>query len=199
MKRSCIAAMILLLTAASASAATLATYTHNYGNGAGQVDPAGQDALGNGYVTVLDTATTTGYKRFADSFDFSAVHASSISQFNLTLTYTGVGAYVFGLGEKWSVRPGGTTSYSAFNLPSGNGSQSASQTFTITSSTDTFSAMAASKNFFFWLAEDTIGADSFKLSSATLSITGAVPEPESYALFVAGLGLIGTMAYRRRN
>jgi hypothetical protein len=36
------------------------------------------------------------------------------------------------------------------------------------------------------------------ISEGLVTITSAVPEPESYAMFLAGLGLMGTIA-RRRN
>lgn len=42
-----------------------------------------------------------------------------------------------------------------------------------------------------------IGDEAWKLNSA--SITAAVPEPESYAMFLAGLGLMGAIARRRKN
>ncbi|WP_300320247.1 PEP-CTERM sorting domain-containing protein [Accumulibacter sp.] len=198
MKKTMFAAAILALPLAiggAASAATLATYTHNYGNGVGQVDPVGNDVLSNGYVTVSDQST----ERFSDSFDFSSLSFSSISKFDLKLTYSDVGTYtdyvIFKTGEYWSARPGGTDNYSAFNLPASTGDKTI--TLAVTSSTDTFASMVTNKNFFFWFAEDTGGADAFKLKSAELTIAGVVPEPEAYAMLLVGFGLIGTIARRR--
>lgn len=42
-----------------------------------------------------------------------------------------------------------------------------------------------------------IGDEAWRLNSA--SITAAVPEPESYAMFLAGLGLMGAVARRRKS
>jgi hypothetical protein len=39
----------------------------------------------------------------------------------------------------------------------------------------------------------------FTSSFAITDITPAVPEPETYAMFMAGLGLMGFMARRRKN
>lgn len=40
--------------------------------------------------------------------------------------------------------------------------------------------------------------DTFKLGVVSINSVTAVPEPESYAMLLAGLGLIGTIAVRRR-
>jgi hypothetical protein len=38
-----------------------------------------------------------------------------------------------------------------------------------------------------------------KFGAVSFSSVSAVPEPESYAMFLAGLGLVGTIALRRRK
>ena len=42
------------------------------------------------------------------------------------------------------------------------------------------------------------GLGSLKVDDVQISVT-AVPEPETYAMMLAGLGLMGTIARRRKN
>jgi PEP-CTERM motif len=61
----------------------------------------------------------------------------------------------------------------------------------------------------FLFAYDTVGPDqhpnqltqyeSWNIGSATVSSVSAVPEPETYAMMLAGLGLMGTIARRRKQ
>jgi len=44
-------------------------------------------------------------------------------------------------------------------------------------------------------AKGTAGTDSSRFSA---TITAAVPEPETYAMLMAGLGVLGTVVRRRR-
>jgi hypothetical protein len=200
MKKGYVVALVLglsLMLGMTASAAPIITYTHNYGNGAGQFNPGGNDVLSNGYVTVSDQSSD----RFNDSFSFSGLSYSSIDHFDLTLTYSGVSGHFFGLGENWFVRPGGTPDqYTLFEL--GTSSNAVSQTFRIDSSlAPEFNSMVGANNFFFWFAEDTLGADSFKLHSASLTVDGeaGTPVPEPGTMMLLGSGLVGLAGWGRKK
>jgi hypothetical protein len=184
-----------LLAAGSVGAAPLASYTHNYGNGAGQVDPGGTDLLGDGFVRVSDQSAV----RFSDGFNFSALAFSTIDSFDLTLTFADINGGLFGLLEAWYARPGGTTTTGPFRLNS-VGSTLTSQTFRIDSSLDPqFGQMVAARNFFFWFAEGSLGPDEFRLTSAQLTVNGTVPEPGSLALVGAALAGLGLTRRRSRT
>jgi PEP-CTERM motif len=189
-------AAAVLLAAGTAWSAPIASYTHNYGNGSGQVDPGGTDALGDGYVTVSDRSSV----RFSDAFDFSGLAYTTIDSFDLTLTFAEtVGRFVLPL-ELWFARPGGTPDqYGSFQL-NAVGTTATSQTFRIDETLDPeFAQMLAAENFFFWFAEETLGRDDFRLVSAKLDINGTVPEPGSLALVGASLAGLALVRRRRRT
>ena len=73
---------------------------------------------------------------------------------------------------------------------------------------DDFGANFSTDDYSFHVnAGDTFGFRMFSIDSAFGSATGsasnfevtAVPEPETYAMFMAGLGILGFMARRRKN
>ena len=66
-----------------------------------------------------------------------------------------------------------------------------------TTSTMTFTATSASEVLSFLAKGTTPGAPPFLLLDS-VSLTAAVPEPETWAMLLGGLGLVGFMARRRR-
>lgn len=194
-----------LIVAASASATPLVSYAHNYGNAAGQVAPGGEDKLFNGYVKVQDEDPQT-YDRFNDHFKFGDLNFSKIDYFELTVQYANTNDrnFIF-FPEHWYLRPGAADEIDLFSLK--RVANKTSTTFRIDADLPQFADMVTDKDFYFWLAEDDLFDNSFKLYSATLAIYGqaaaavpaaAVPEPAAPALFGLGLAALG-LARRRKN
>jgi hypothetical protein len=202
MKKGYVVALALglsLMLGMTASAAPIITYTHNYGNGAGQFDPGGNDVLSNGYVTVSDQSSD----RFNDSFNFSGLSYSSIDHFDLTLSFSDTNRNLWGLPlELWYARPGGTPDqYTSFKL-NAVGNSPSSQTFVIDSSlVPEFSQMVAAENFYFWFAEDGLLSNTFKLYSASLTVDGeaGTPVPEPGTMMLLGSGLVGLAGWGRKK
>ena len=196
MKKSLVVTALFVLALAmggtAVAAVTTQTTVHSYGNSAGQVDPAGTDILGNGFVTVADNSSTL----FSDSFSFSSFGYSSITSLVLTLNYSGVAGY-----ENWFTHAGYGETFATASLPANIGSPIRAYTFDSTSNSSTFSAMVTGKSLNLLFSEATPGDDKFQLNSASLAVTGvpAVPEPETYAMLMVGLGLIGTIACRNKQ
>ncbi len=189
--------------AGMAPAATLGTFTHNYGSAPGRIDPGGNDLLSRSFVTVNDRSTG----RFFDSFDFSSLSYSSITSIALSLQFTRAGpsGSILVPTELWAVRIQGSSSGAflddQFAFLSDAGSP---QTTTISAATDillvnAFANSLATKSLAFWFSEFTTGGDNFRLSSATLTVNGvaAVPLPAGGLLLVGALAGLG--ALRRRK
>ncbi len=87
-----------------------------------------------------------------------------------------------------------------------SGSSTSSQTFSATPSgaywtdwsTHSMSFVADSSSVTFQFKDVNPTTNGFDVGLDNVSVT-AVPEPETYALFMAGLGLMGFMARRRKN
>ncbi|MDO9639504.1 MAG: VPLPA-CTERM sorting domain-containing protein [Pseudotabrizicola sp.] len=195
-----------LLSPASAATVQLGSFTHNYGSNPGNVNPGGTDALSGNYVTVSDQSSG----RFFDSFNFSALQiGATVESLALTLAFSGAGPNgLFGLAETWRVRVQGSNSGASFDdyfavLRDPN----SPQTFTLSAATDTgwinaFATSLLTGTLTFWFSEETLGADNFKLTSASLAVYGTpapsvVPLPAGGFLLIGALG--GLAALRRRK
>lgn len=199
-----IVAALGLSTQADAAPVLLNSYLHAYGTNAGHLDPAGSDQLGADFVEVNDGSAT----RFSDAFDFSALAYDSLSSFDLTLSFMGVGPSV-APSELWSVRVQGASPANSVDdlFTVLIGSNWTTQTVTVSAATDllavnAFAQSLASKSFAFWFSEFTNGRDKFILASAKLDVYGTaaptgVPLPASGAMLLGGLG--GLTAWRRRK
>jgi hypothetical protein len=192
-----------LALASTAPAATLGTFTHNYGNDTGQFDPNGNDVLSHGFVTVSDQSSA----RFNDSFDFSSLSYSSINSLALTLTFSRAGPSFFFVlpTELWAVRIQGSNPAGFLDDQFAFLSDAASpQTTTISAATDNFLVNAfaqsvATQSLAFWFSEFSFGGDNFRLASATLTVDGvaAVPLPAGGLMLMGALAGLG--ALRRRK
>lgn len=199
-----------LLVATDASAATLGVYTHDYGNGAGQVDPGGDDVLGDGYVVVGDhggnSAANNDPGEFTDTFDLTELSDDTIESYELTLSFSLAGPSIRP-NEAWLVQFQGSDGLDTMDddfalLRSGASPQTI--TFNVTSDPvtngDAFENSLVTGLFTFGFGEMTSGFDSFVLNSATLTVNGTpapVPLPAGGLLLLGGLS--GLAAFRRRK
>lgn len=128
--------------------------------------------------------------------------------FNATGVVLGdiTGLSVFGGGTLQAVVPGADTPFGTFNFGinctscanGGPGQQNDPMTFKVLNALESDFALLStggSPNAYF--AADLIKTEG-GATGAVGAITAAVPEPETYALMLAGIGMMGFMAKRRR-
>lgn len=201
---------LLLLSAALVSGSVFAapvllgTVAKDYGSDPGKDTWAGQagtcDTLNANSITITDTGS--GCQRFWDTFDFSAFDYDSIDHFELTLTYSDIGAPGLCIGsctgERWAMRPASSGTVGSSNQTaylSQVGATPTTTTFTISNSNyaDVFSTIVNQGVFHLWFAESSAGTDTFNLYNASLGVFGettVVPLPAAVWLFGSALGLL---------
>ena len=164
----------------------------------------------SGAVLANGIEVTAGYDGSAyDTSYFTLANTSAWNFSNIVFTSVGDGGQA-----SWSWGDVGAGSSATNYFYGVNGFQydyddtyrGNNQTYTLTgtlnghSVTATFSpASNASGGFVGFLGNDINGYESDANVSATVASIQAVPEPETYAMMLAGLGLVGALARRRKS
>ena len=129
------------------------------------------NTFADGVQSEIEAATAIVKGAFFDTYEFSLTTASTITSFFTNNVPT----------------TALTGTYSLFSTSGLVKSGSFSESFT---------ENLAAGDYSFFVA----GSSGMKAGSYTLAATvAAVPEPETYALFLAGLGAVGFLAARRRS
>lgn len=198
--------ILLAAAALCASMAANAAVTGSLGGGSGTFLQLSTAGLSGGSVATLSGGTVyTQDQPFADIpaggiFGGNFLAAGPTSGAPATLSFTGTGvdyiSFLWGSPDTYNALTvtstgGFVQTFSAMSLGFAvtNGNQSFSQYVQ-------FSGLAGSK--ITALSFDNIpSTDAFE--TANYSVTTPVPEPETYALLLAGLGAVAFVARRRRN
>ncbi len=135
-----------------------------------------------GTYAFFDTGLTGSGSSFNDLLSFTVTAPGDLSA---EVLGGGKGSFTFSLFELLSST---STVLATGNIFAG-GTKASFSTFD-----PSFSATAG--NYFLHIVGSGSGAPHY---AGSISLTSPVPEPETYGMFLAGLGLMGFVAYRRKN
>jgi hypothetical protein len=191
----------------------LSTVTGGFGSGAangGSSDPVTTDdtglqttgytaqGVGNKTAGVQFNVSTLGFQNITLSYDLRHSNTSARHeqvQYSLDgLTFTDVASFDGNAGDTWF--NGRSVDLSSIAGANNN----ANFAFRVVSAfAPSTSAYAAASSTGTYAGTGTWRFDMVTVSGATLPVTPAVPEPESLALLVAGVMVVGLQAARRRR
>ncbi len=150
----------------------------------------GQAVVGNEWSSYgITVSNAYWYQDSRDTFDGMGL---SVNNNNAPATIT-IAPASNGITFQYWVIQGHTGTYEAFGTSDNLlGSLTVTATTSDVLGTDSFSGKIASLEF--------SGTDGFtQVSTLTFNRVAAVPEPETYAMLLAGLGLMGFMVSRKEN
>lgn len=211
----CYAATLALVLPMAGHAATLASITHDYGNsqtgGLNSYAPEGTNPLKGDRVKIEEATALS----FRDTYDFSSIDTSQVSEFELILEVKNFGNSGNLATQNWQLNVfGGADPFkiSITDLVGTLGTNNKTFSLNIDVSSSLFATVVANEALTFGFSEESAGTDNkFNLFSSTLNIEGesprrlavqqqppAVPLPASGVLLVAGLAGIGALRRRRK-
>jgi hypothetical protein len=190
-----VAGLITALAFAASAFATPITYTHT-GFGSGRIGAASFSDAAFTITATGDTAnrasSSGGY--FIDN-DAAFIDISGLGTFSFL---TGTRYFVYNGGNIVGFSRAGSGGLDLFNGPTSN-------VFGAWDMTASIGPVFGHGNLIQWTAENVVTSAGVLVFSDGVTPTtfqatvGAVPEPETYAMLLAGLGLLGFMARGRKN
>lgn len=208
--RSCLAC--IAIAASFGASAQVATYTLDTTNvGAFGTAPYGTVTLTQSFNDVLVNVSLRSDMNFVDTgahsiFTFNLANATTADIQNIT--------FVNGLGDVFAIAPNAANApFSTFaygircqnvtnnkcvNGGSGGGYVDPLNFKVLNALISDFAFKSTGSGIAAYFAADVISRGATGTVGATAPVVSAVPEPETYALMLAGLGLIGTIARRRK-
>jgi len=143
------------------------------------------------------SSSSGGYAQSSVTSDFFFDYkANSLLLISATATVTGGGSVIDG------VQADSTASMNLYSISFDSGFSSTSVNTSLGSSNvfaDPYSVTKTIKFYFFDDVDSSLQFNAIVSSSVAVPTVSAVPEPDAYAMLLAGLGLVGFMARRKSN